>query len=191
VSGQWGNPFDGAVLDFALSIRSDALTAVVRGITTVGNTVSLIAIATIGVLVLLRLGHRGWAGFCGLTSLIAWGLMAAIKEVFDRERPSTPPRLVEIDSASFPSGHALNSMVVLGCLAVAAFAITGRRWPIALALIGSGLIGLSRVYLAAHWMTDVLAGWAFGAAIVAVALWLRRDRAARRGLPAPPPAAAR
>ncbi|GAB3132220.1 hypothetical protein GCM10027289_19820 [Tsukamurella serpentis] len=192
--GQWPNRFDGAVLDTMVSIRSDLLTAVVKGITLVGSTVSLILIGLAGTVWLLRLGHRAWAAYCAVTSLLAWGLMNLLKLMFGRQRPSIPPRLVEIDSLSFPSGHALNSMVVFGVLAVAAVALTGRRWPIALALAATFAIGMSRVYLAAHWMTDVLAGWLIGALVVALGLWvvsLTRGRVARPGRPAGPPAAVR
>ncbi|MDP0396609.1 phosphatase PAP2 family protein [Tsukamurella strandjordii] len=204
MTDQWPNPVDSGVLDAVVSIRSDALTAVVRVITTVGNTVSLIAIATIAVLVLLRLRHRVWAAYCAATSLLSWGVMFVTKIAFGRERPSIPPRLVEIDSLSFPSGHALNSAVVLGCIAVSAWAITGRRWPLVVAVIAGALIGLSRVYLAAHWLTDVLAGWSIGAAMVALGLLatrkavaakgavpVRTDRAALRDRPGGPPAAGR
>ena len=96
--------------------------------------------------------------------------MVVLKDVFGRERPPIPPRLVVISSESFPSGHALNSMVVLGTFGVAAYALTGRRWPLVAALAGSLAIGLSRVYLAAHWLLDVLAGWVIGAVVAAAGL---------------------
>ncbi|ADG77467.1 Phosphoesterase PA-phosphatase related protein OS=Tsukamurella paurometabola (strain ATCC 8368 / DSM / CCUG 35730 / CIP 100753 / JCM 10117 / KCTC 9821 /NBRC 16120 / NCIMB 702349 / NCTC 13040) OX=521096 GN=Tpau_0831 PE=4 SV=1 [Tsukamurella paurometabola] len=197
MTDQWPNPVDSGVLDAVVAIRTDGLTAAVRVVTTFGNTVSLIAIATIGVLVLLRLRRYAWAAYCGATSLAGWGVMFVTKLAFGRERPAIPPRLIEIDSLSFPSGHALNSMVVLGCLAVAATALTGRRWPLLVAGAGSVAIGLSRVYLAAHWFTDVLAGWFIGAALVAAGLLvaqrmapeIRSGRAVRRGPRAAPPAA--
>ncbi|WP_068747131.1 phosphatase PAP2 family protein [Tsukamurella pseudospumae] len=196
--GAWPNPVDRAVLDWVVSIRSEALTAVVRAITTVGNTVPMFAIAIVGFLVLLYRGRIGWALYCGLTSLSGLFLMIGVKNALGRERPPIPPRLLQIDSLSFPSGHALNSMVVLTTLAVAAHALTGRRWPLAAALAGSIAIGLSRVYLAAHWMTDVLAGWAIGLVVVGLgfavrAAVLRRVRPARAApldRPGGPPAAA-
>ncbi|WP_019200795.1 phosphatase PAP2 family protein [Tsukamurella sp. 1534] len=192
--GTWPNALDGAVLDAMLAIRSDALTAVMRAVTFVGNTLSLIAIGVAGVIWLLVRGHRRWAAYCGVTALVAWGLMGLLKVLFGRVRPPIPPRLVEIDSLSFPSGHALNSMVVLGVFAVTVCALTGRRWPLAAALAGTAAIGMSRVYLAAHWMTDVLAGWAVGALVVAVGLWISRRavtpvRAGPRDRPAAPPSA--
>lgn len=196
--GAWPNPLDRWVLEWVVSIRSESLTAVVRAITTVGNTVSMFAIVIVGVLFLLHRRQVGWALYCGLTFLSGYLLMIAVKSAFGRERPPIPPRLLQIDSLSFPSGHALNSMVAFTTLAVAAHALTGRRWPLAAAVAGSIAIGLSRVYLAAHWMTDVLAGWGIGLVVVALGLAvraavLRRVRPARAApldRPAGPPAAA-
>ncbi|CAM3940183.1 phosphatase PAP2 family protein [Tsukamurella ocularis] len=190
----WPNPVDQGALDWMLSIRGDALTVAMRVITTVGNTASMWAIGIAGFLyLLLRRQQREWALYCGLTQLFGLGAMVVLKSLFGRERPPIPPRLVVISSESFPSGHALNSMVVLGTFAVTAYALTGRRWPLAAALAGSIAIGLSRVYLAAHWLLDVLAGWAIGALVVAAGLLVLRLTRGRAVLPdrrAGPPAAA-
>ncbi|MCS3850707.1 phosphatase PAP2 family protein [Tsukamurella ocularis] len=190
----WPNPVDQGALDWMLSIRGDALTAVMRAITTVGNTASMWAIGIAGFLYLLLRSRRAdWALYCGLTQLFGLGLMVVLKTLFGRERPPFPPRLVVISSESFPSGHALNSMVVLGTFAVAAYALTGRRWPLVAALVGTFAIGLSRVYLAAHWLLDVVAGWTIGALVVALGLGvlrLTRDRAVLPDRRAGPPAAA-
>ncbi|TWS22955.1 phosphatase PAP2 family protein [Tsukamurella sputi] len=171
--GAWPNPFDQAVLDWMVSIRTETLSTLVRAVTTVGNTVSLFAIGIVGFLYLLYRRRTGWALYCGLTQLFGLGLMVVVKNVFGRERPTIPPRMLEIDSLSFPSGHALNSMVVFTTFAVAAYALTGRRWPLVAAALGSVAIGLTRVYLAAHWMTDVLAGWTIGLAVTALGLAVR------------------
>lgn len=192
-SGTWPNGFDTTVLDWMVEHRSAGLTTVVQGVTSVGNTLPLFVIAFLGVVSLVRRGHAGWAVYCGVTSLVAWGVMNQAKVLFGRVRPPMPERLVDISSLSFPSGHALNSMVVFGVLAVSACAITGRRWPVYVALCGSLVIGVSRVYLAAHWMTDVLAGWLIGAVLVGVGLVMAsitQGRAARRDRRAAPTAAA-
>lgn len=190
----WPNPVDQGALDWMLSIRGEPLTTVVRAVTTVGNTASMWAIGIAGFLyLLLRRKERAWALYCGLTQLFGLTLMVVLKNIFGRERPPIPPRLVEIASESFPSGHALNSMVVFGTFAVTASALTGRRWPLVAALLGTVAIGLSRVYLAAHWMLDVLAGWAIGALVIAAGLLVLRLTRGRAGLPdrrAGPPAAA-
>jgi undecaprenyl-diphosphatase len=77
---------------------------------------------------------------------------------------------VFVDSWSFPSGHSLNSMVVLGLLTVLAVRERpGRLWRTLIITLGTFLVlvvGFSRVYLGVHWPSDVLAGWLIGA------LWL-------------------
>lgn len=72
---------------------------------------------------------------------------------------------------SFPSGHSSNAVVVYGSLA----AHEKKRkllWVLAVAL--PLLVGFSRVYVGAHFPTDVLAGWVLGVLIVALIPWLRR-----------------
>lgn len=123
-------------------------------------------------------------GACGSGLL----LVDILKVVFGRERPPIAMHAVEVGNASFPSGHAMLSAIVYLSLAtlVAHFAARRREGAFALAagLLVTLIVGASRVYLGVHWPTDVMAGWALGAAW-AVLWWLiawfvehRRGRAA-------------
>ncbi len=102
-------------------------------------------------------------------------LSEGLKAVFERDRPPEAWRVVETINASFPSGHALLSAVFylsIGVMLTRAF--PRRRFKacvLGVALMLTLIVGLTRVYLAAHWATDVLAGWSVGAAW-AMALWL-------------------
>lgn len=103
-------------------------------------------------------------------SAIALGAVVekSLKWFFDRPRPDIVPHLVEVHTLSFPSGHAMLSAMMyltLGALVAEAQGDWRRRSFILVAsfLIVS-LIGASRVYLGVHWPSDVLAGWAGGAA---------------------------
>ncbi len=102
------------------------------------------------------------------------------KLVIDRPRPSWTEPLVTIGGSSFPSGHAAGA----GLLVATAMLLThmsvasrGRRWLLDLAWVLLGvLIGLDRILLAVHYASDVLAGWALGAAVplllaVAIVPW--------------------
>lgn len=102
-------------------------------------------------------------------------LSEGLKALFERERPPVAYQAVETLNASFPSGHALLSTVfylTLGVMLTRAFPSKRlKAFVLGAAILIALLIGLTRVYLGAHWATDVLAGWCAGAAW-AMALWL-------------------
>ncbi len=133
---------------------------------------------------LLAVRKRATALFVVLA--IAGGGLAAnlLKLAFVRERPDVVPHLVFVDSASFPSAHAMNSAITFLTLG-ALLARTQKDWHVKAYLMGAAivitlLIGFSRVYLGVHWPTDVVAGWIVGAAwaigcsLVAAVLQKRR-----------------
>ena len=90
-----------------------------------------------------------------------------LKSVFNRPRPDLVAKLVDVNSASFPSGHAINSAVIYLTLGI--LLATTRAEPVvriyilSVAILLTLMIGLSRVYLGVHWPSDVLAGRAVGA----------------------------
>ncbi len=95
-----------------------------------------------------------------------WGTALAtslIKSLVQRPRPMD--RLVEIHSPSFPSWHASTSMA----LGILLFWLLFGRWGAKAAwlLLWPLAIGLSRIWLNAHWCSDVLAGWGLGAFVAA------------------------
>jgi undecaprenyl-diphosphatase len=102
-----------------------------------------------------------------------WGgqmLIFTLKHVFDRPRPLPLYPWVIAESPGFPSGHAFFA-VLLGGLTVYLMIGTLRYWQLRLSLITSFsflalLIGTSRIFIGAHWFSDVLAGW------LLAALWL-------------------
>ena len=103
------------------------------------------------------------------------GLSEGLKALFGRERPPEVFRAVETLNASFPSGHSLLSAVFylsIGVMLTRAFPERRfKAYVMAVAVLLTLIVGLTRVYLAAHWATDVLAGWSVGAAW-AMTLWL-------------------
>jgi undecaprenyl-diphosphatase len=107
-----------------------------------------------------------------------------LKVIFGRERPSVVPHLVSAHSGSFPSGHSMLSAIVYSTLGALLARFAKRRGtqvlPIAAAIAITFLVGVSRLVLGVHYPTDVLAGWAAGAAWAGVA-WIAVDRLARQG----------
>src|SRR5262249_30213916 len=97
-----------------------------------------------------------------------------LKEAISRPRPSNRDRHVNENNASFPSGHAMGSTIGFGMLAYLLWRESGpRRWRwlgIGIATLAILLIGFSRIYLRAHYLTDVLGGYAAGLAYLAACL---------------------
>ncbi|HEY0053413.1 MAG TPA: phosphatase PAP2 family protein [Caulobacteraceae bacterium] len=111
------------------------------------------------------------------------GLSEGLKSLFGRERPPQDFQAVETLNASFPSGHALLAAVfylTLGVMLTRAFPRTHlKAFVLGAAMTIALLIGLTRVYLGAHWASDVIAGWSVGAAW-AMVLWLIAYAVGRR-----------
>lgn len=109
----------------------------------------------------------------GLASGVA--LSEGLKALFERERPPLAFQAVETLNASFPSGHALLSTVfylTLGVMLTRAFPKKRlKAYVLGVGVLIALLIGLTRIYLGAHWASDVFAGWSVGAAW-AMVLWL-------------------
>jgi undecaprenyl-diphosphatase len=106
------------------------------------------------------------------TLLLAAGggllLSQLFKTWFGRARPDAIFNLVPVVNASFPSGHAMLSAVVFLTLGALIARFVQRRrvkvYALGVGVAATLLVGASRVYLGAHWPTDVLAGWSLGAA---------------------------
>lgn len=116
------------------------------------------------------LAARKWGMAVFVVLAIAGGGLAGnvLKWIFVRARPDLVPHLVSVDSASFPSAHAMNSAVTFLTLGVLLSRTqTERRlkaYLMGIAIFLTLIVGFSRVYLGVHWPTDVIAGWAVGAA---------------------------
>ncbi|MDZ5458772.1 phosphatase PAP2 family protein [Azohydromonas lata] len=123
---------------------------------------------------LLLAGLRRTAASVLASSLSGMLLSWLLKGLFDRPRPDLVPHGAYVLSPSFPSGHAmLSALVYLTLAALVARQLPHRRLRlhvVCVAVVLTLLVGISRVYLGVHWPSDVLAGWAVGAAW-ALAWW--------------------
>jgi len=146
-----------------------------RDFTALGGigVLGLLTVASIGYLWLLDLRRVAWF----LLLAIVGGLLLslALKSGFQRPRPDLVSHGSMIYTSSFPSGHSMLAAVVYltggALLAMVHNARRVRIYLIGCSILATLLVGVSRVYLGVHWPSDVLAGWAAGAAWAA-ACWL-------------------
>lgn len=154
-----------------------------RDITSLGSMVVLTLITAITVSHLALFGSR-WMAVLVLASMVSGaGLMRLSKDLFGRARPDLAFTDLTVSGLSFPSGHA--SMSAIAFLTMGALIAATRRrareriYILLVAGLLTVLVGISRIALGAHWATDVIGGWAFGAAWAV--LWLQvARRLARR-----------
>jgi undecaprenyl-diphosphatase len=144
--------------------------------THVSDAVVIAALAILTAIVLLILRRWRTAACIGAAMALAFLVGEVGKDVVNRKRPDVPWRVIALPkSASFPSGHALNSMAFYGAVALTIGRRLRSRWLRGFALaFGLGLpllIGFSRVYLGVHYFTDVLGGWVVGLVLALLAGW--------------------
>jgi undecaprenyl-diphosphatase len=176
---------DEAVLAWFVDHRTAWMINVARVISTVGGFVSLLFV---GVALGLWLWWRRWyvaiAIAPGLSLLLAGLGSAVAKVVIGRARPPISLHATHVASPAFPSGHATDAAAFfLAAAFVLAITVAHHRRTqlvfIGIGILFAGLVGLSRLVLAVHWLSDVVAGWALGTAIaitVVVGLWYAATR---------------
>lgn len=144
--------------------------------------------------------RRDWLAFWGWVAAFGGGslLDGMLKFVIHRPRPPAADAYYRAAGFSFPSGHAMMSLVAFGMLAylLIAFRVRATRTRIAVAVTAAllvVLIGVSRLYLGVHFFSDVVGGYAAGAVWVATCASgveiARRRRALAPAVASPVPAA--
>ena len=134
----------------------------IRFVTFFASLPFLLPASLIGPLLLYRAGHQREAKELVLVMAGAVLLNQLLKLYFNRPRPANA--VLHTFGLSFPSGHAMLGLTFYGCLAWLLARHFGRPGWVAPLLLWAGLIGLTRVCLHVHYATDVLAGFAGGAA---------------------------
>jgi membrane-associated phospholipid phosphatase len=134
--------------------------------TIIGQPWALALLLAIGVAICLLRREWGMAGFLVFTGAVGGLLNRWLKQIFARERPDLALALTDAARESFPSGHAMGSVIVLGALAWVTVKL-GRDWTIQSLIIAAAavtvvVIAASRIYLGVHWVSDIAAGLAAG-----------------------------
>jgi undecaprenyl-diphosphatase len=130
-------------------------------ITKLGNPMMMVTITIIAFGILWWKRYRQEAQIFGLHTLGGAILSYGLKLAFNKSRPQLWEQLINETSFSYPSGHALGSMVIYGFLAYLLSSHYAKFAKIiyTCAAILIAAIGLSRLYLGVHWPTDVIAGY--------------------------------
>lgn len=146
------------------------LTTALKGVTVLGNSVVVAAVAVLVTAVVVWRSGTWLPAVLGLIGAGGIGLVVVTaKTVVGRSRPASPFAVVSENGYSFPSGHATGTAAVaLLCAWMLSRWVIGS-WPgrvavWSLAVGVTGAVGFSRVYLGVHYVSDVLAGWLLGAA---------------------------
>lgn len=171
---------DDPVLAAAKSVRSPALDSATTAYTNIGGTVGM-PILAVGIMIFLATKRRSWTPVILMLAAGLGSLVITIlgKPIFGRARPDIADAIPPYEhSASFPSGHSLNSIVIAGIVAYLIIlrlkTLRARVVTILVAGVFAFTMGLSRVYLGHHWLTDVLAAWAIGVAWLALVITAHR-----------------
>lgn len=185
---------DRPTLDLMLRRRSPGLDQWITWFTDLGGPVLAPAIAAV-VMAFLAWRWRSWTPVVLMVIAGAGSLAMTIagKDLVGRLRPPLADAVPPYEySPSFPSGHTLNAVVIAGTLAYLLLAHehtrVSRTLTVVAAVVYALAMGLSRVFLGHHWLSDVVMGWALGLAwltalITAHRLWLtvKRDKATNVG----------
>jgi membrane-associated phospholipid phosphatase len=184
--------FDRSTADALHNYASEApgLTDSFHIISALGSLEALVLVSLLVAVALLV--RRCWSPLAAWLVAVLGGeaMNLLLKDLIARPRPHFERPLVVETSYSFPSGQAMESLVVYGMLAYFAVLASRGQGKRALSVGGAAvlvaLIGFSRLYLGAHYFSDVAGGFAAGGAWLSAVItgWevmRRRDMASRRG----------
>jgi undecaprenyl-diphosphatase len=180
---------DDAVERWAAGVENGPSTAVAVGLSWLGGVWLTWPLRVLGMALLAWRRHWLRLGAFVLAVVTSEAFIGPLKAAYDRARPADA--LIDTTGASFPSGHAIAAAVTaVGLVLVLAPPGPMRwRWEVR-AVLFAAVMALSRVYLRAHWLSDVVAGVLLGAGLAlgwpAVLTAARERRGLSRTDPAGP-----
>lgn len=157
--------FDDAIYNFIISFRSEPLDFVLKTITKLGNTLTIMFI----VIIMLIILNKRDRVILGSNTIITVGLNQAIKHILRRPRPDHL-RLIKQGGFSYPSGHSMIAVCVYGIMIyLINKKVQNKKLRITLSILLTILIlliGISRIYVGVHYPSDVLAGFILSTVIL-------------------------
>ena len=168
--------FDKSILLHIHKIANPVLDTLMISITRIGDPRTVVPMTLVIFCFLWWKRYRLEAQFFALNAFGGAVLSYVLKLAFSKPRPELWPQLISEKTFSYPSGHALGSMVLYGFLSYL-FATLYPRYSRAFYSIVTLLIlaiGFSRLYLGVHWPTDIIAGYGIGFLWITVCIMLMR-----------------
>ena len=163
------DPFD---VTAAHSWLADTL----KVVATITEPDTVVVVGVVAAIALALRKHRRLAGWLVVVLLVTRGASLLVKDVVDRPRPVWEHPIVRLTSPSFPSSHAAESAAAAAVAVVAVLMLVRRRALrrvlVSLAVLLALLVGLDRIFLGVHNLSDVVAGWALGAGVALLGLGL-------------------
>ena len=176
----FGGPHGATDAALARLVAAPALVPAARIVTRLGDWPILLPLTFLAAIVLALV--RSWRRALLFALIVLGGriLVEVQKIELARARPDAAGRLVHVSSLSFPSAHAAYSMITWLAFALLLASPRRRAAAVAAALAVAAIVGLTRLVLHVHWPSDVIGGWAFGAAWTLLLVRLAAGTAAAR-----------
>jgi undecaprenyl-diphosphatase len=201
----WLGTIDQDVFRWFQDHQTPALNAAMVNLTDLGQRTVVTAVGVLAALCFLSLRRCRLALVIVLATFGSWGLVDAVKWAVQRPRPAgahwlepsvlsralgraedhhggLPQTAPAEKGYSFPSSHALSSTATYLTVALLTMRRLRRRWLGKLVIAATSLlvlvIGVTRLYVGAHYVSDVVAGWAGGLGVALVCAWLDEKWAA-------------
>jgi membrane-associated phospholipid phosphatase len=173
MAGEEAAKLDPGVLRFFVTHRVEWLTGGMKVVTWLGSSAVVVPAVFLGaVYAALKLRRQPVAA--ALIAVMVGAILVSdlTKAFVDRPRPPQGLFLAHVTGSAYPSGH--SEYAVAGWLMLAVALAQGQSIPVRALMVGGAaligaVVGVSRLYLGVHWLTDVLGGAAAGVALVATA----------------------
>jgi undecaprenyl-diphosphatase len=162
---------DQSIWRFFVDHGSSRMHSLARFVTSFGVLGVLLPIAVVvGVVVWIRWRSVAAAIAPWLSVVVCGQIVAMLKSATDIARPPLQSQVVQVLNASFPSGHSANTTALIVSVVLVVWCVVevSRRTKTLISISGAVVVvamGLTRLLLNVHWLSDVLAGWCIGAAV--------------------------
>jgi undecaprenyl-diphosphatase len=160
---------DAGSLRLADRLHMDALVSVAKVVTELGSLPVAIALVALGSATLVWRHKLRYALALAAGLALTYAAVHITKDAVDRPRPARA--LVDVDGPAYPSGHAAYAVTwvaVAVALSRALPNVASRFAFVTVAIVIAAAVGLTRIYLRAHYLSDVVGGWGLGAALFAL-----------------------